>query len=48
VALLCAVAVLAAVAALVSWPARAGVQLPDSSARTASSVSASAGDRSGR
>jgi YNFM family putative membrane transporter len=48
VGLLCAVAVLGAVAALVSWPARAGAQPPASSARTASSVSASAADRSGR
>jgi predicted MFS family arabinose efflux permease len=48
VGLLCAVAVLGALAALLTWPARAGSQLPASSARTASSVSASAGDRSGR
>jgi predicted MFS family arabinose efflux permease len=51
VGLLCGVAVLGAGAALVAWPAgagRAGGQPPASSARTASSVSASAGDRSGR
>ncbi len=48
VALLCAVAALGAVVALVSWPARAGVRPPASGARTASSVSPSAGNRSGR
>jgi YNFM family putative membrane transporter len=50
VGLLGAVAILGAVAALVSWPPRAGAagQPPASSARTASSVSASAADRSGR
>jgi predicted MFS family arabinose efflux permease len=48
VGLLCAVAVLGAGAALLTWPARAGGQPPASRARTASSVSASAGDLSGR
>ncbi len=51
VGLLSGVAVLGAVAALLAWPAgagRAGAQPPASSARTASSVSASAADRSGR
>ena len=48
VALLCAVAVLGAIAALVSWPVRAGVESPARSARPASSVSAPAGERSDR
>jgi predicted MFS family arabinose efflux permease len=48
VGLLCVVAVLGAVAALLTWPARAGSQPLASSPRTASSVSASGGDLSGR
>ena len=48
VGLLCAVAVLGALVALLTWPARAGGRTPASSARTASSASASAGDLSGR